>query len=106
MEMNGQTLLKIQDKVVNVLQQGGIISQNLLNYEFRPQQLQMAKAIGETIETGKHLIVEAGTGVGKSLAYLVPFIIYAVENDKKVIVSTNTKTPVFLAIVTSSSGVN
>lgn len=62
------------------------------NYEFRAEQLQMAKAIGEAIEDDKHLIVEAGTGVGKSLAYLVPFIIYAVERNKKVIISTNTKT--------------
>lgn len=91
-EINNQTLLKIHEEALDILGQGGIISQKLQNYEFRPQQLQMAKAIGQAIEFDKHLIVEAGTGIGKSLAYLVPFIIYAVKNDKKVIVSTYTKT--------------
>ncbi|MBL7131814.1 MAG: DEAD/DEAH box helicase [Candidatus Omnitrophica bacterium] len=84
--------LKIQDKTAIVLEQGGIISQKLQNYEFRPQQLQMARAVAEAIEADRHLIVEAGTGIGKSLAYLIPFIIYTIENNKKVVVSTNTKT--------------
>lgn len=52
----------------------------------------MAQEICEAIENPGHILVEAGTGVGKSLAYLVPFILYAVENDKRVVVSTNTKT--------------
>lgn len=84
--------LTIQDETISILNQNGIIAQKLQNYEFRPQQLQMAKAIAEAIETDRHLIVEAGTGIGKSLAYLVPFAIYTVKNDKKVVVSTNTKT--------------
>ena len=92
MEIKEQTSSKIRDKTVCVLEQGGIISQKLQNYEFRPQQLQMAKAVAEAIEADRHLIVEAGTGIGKSLAYLIPFIIYTIENDKKVVVSTNTKT--------------
>ena len=92
MEVNNLVLLNIQDKTINVLGQNGIISQRLQNYEFRPQQLQMAKAISEAIEANKHLLIEAGTGIGKSLAYLIPFIIYAVDYDKKIIVSTNTKT--------------
>ncbi len=91
-EVNNQMPLKIRDKTVNILQQDGVISQRLKNYEFRLQQLQMAKAIAEAIEVNEHLIVEAGTGIGKSLAYLIPFIIYAVEKNKKIIVSTNTKT--------------
>lgn len=92
MEVTNQALLKIQDKTAEILGSGGIISQKLRGYEPRDEQLQMAKAIGEAIEDNEHLIVEAGTGVGKSLAYLVPFIIYTTENDKKVAVSTNTKT--------------
>ena len=87
-----QDLLRIQDKTAEILGEGGIISQKLQDYELRSEQLQMAKAIGEAIEDNQHLIVEAGTGVGKSLAYLVPFIIYAIESNKKVIISTNTKT--------------
>ena len=84
--------LTFKDRVINILGSEGVISRALENYESRPQQLKMSEAICESIESEKHLIVEAGTGVGKSLAYLVPFIIYATENDKKVIVSTNTKT--------------
>ena len=52
----------------------------------------MSEAISEAIKLDKHLIVEAGTGVGKSLAYLIPFIIHTVKNNKKVIISTYTKT--------------
>ncbi|OGW76096.1 MAG: hypothetical protein A2Z72_01905 [Omnitrophica bacterium RBG_13_46_9] len=84
--------LKIRNKTVAALEDGGAISQKLENFEFRPQQLAMASAIADAIEQNRHLIVEAGTGIGKSLAYLIPFIIYAIENDKKVIVSTYTKT--------------
>ena len=60
------------------------------NFEYRPQQQQMAVAVAEALTRGEHLIVEAGTGVGKSLAYLVPAILYAVEHRKKAIVSTHT----------------
>jgi len=81
-----------EDKIINFLGNDGVISRALKNYESRPQQLKMAQGICKSIETGRHLIVEAGTGVGKSLAYLAPFIIYAFENEKKVIISTNTKT--------------
>ncbi len=92
MEVKDTATLTIQDRTTGILSQDGIIAQKLQNYEFRPQQLQMAQAVAETIETDRHLIIEAGTGIGKSLAYLIPFIIYTVENDKKVVISTNTKT--------------
>ncbi len=68
------------------------IGRNLTNYEFRPQQIQMAKAVEEAILSNRHLLVEAGTGVGKSLAYLIPFIKWCVRNNKKVVISTYTKT--------------
>jgi ATP-dependent DNA helicase DinG len=60
------------------------------NFEFRPQQQEMAVAVARALETGEHLAVEAGTGVGKSLAYLVPAILFAVTRRKKAIVSTHT----------------
>jgi len=82
----------MQDKVLATLSEGGIISRKLRNYEFRPEQFQMAEAVAGAIETKRHLIVEAGTGIGKSLAYLIPFIFYTAKNDKKVIISTHTKT--------------
>ncbi|MGE5532299.1 MAG: ATP-dependent DNA helicase [Bacteroidota bacterium] len=60
-------------------------------YEERPAQVDMAVAVAESLDEGGILMVEAGTGVGKSLAYLVPSIIWARENGKPVIVSTNTR---------------
>jgi ATP-dependent DNA helicase DinG len=60
------------------------------NFEFRPQQQQMAIAVARALETSEHLAVEAGTGVGKSLAYLIPAILFAVANKKKAVVSTHT----------------
>ena len=75
-----------------------MISRRLARYEHRPQQLTMADAVAEAIEKGQHLLVEAGTGVGKSFGYLVPAIL-AVTGDqdesaehrpKRIIVSTHT----------------
>ncbi len=60
------------------------------NFEFRPQQQEMAVAVARALEEGRHLVVEAGTGVGKSLAYLVPAILFAIDQHKKAIVSTHT----------------
>ncbi len=60
------------------------------NFEYRPQQQEMAAAIARTLEEERHLVVEAGTGVGKSLAYLVPATLWAIEQKKKAIVSTQT----------------
>lgn len=59
-------------------------------FEYRPQQQQMAIGIIRALEATSHLIVEAGTGVGKSFAYLVPSILFAKQHAKKVIVSTHT----------------
>jgi ATP-dependent DNA helicase DinG len=60
------------------------------NFEFRPQQQEMAVAVARALQNGEHLAVEAGTGVGKSLAYLVPAILFAVAQKKKAIISTHT----------------
>ena len=60
------------------------------NFEFRPQQQQMAARVAQALEEEQHLIVEAGTGVGKSLGYLVPSVLFALEQHKKAIVSTHT----------------
>lgn len=66
---------------------GGILDQKLPDYEFRPSQLEMARAVLEAIEDSNHLCVEAGTGTGKTLSYLLP----ALFSQKRVIVSTATK---------------
>jgi len=76
-------------QVEEVFSPQGILSR-AKNFEFRPQQQQMAVAVAQALQTGEHLAVEAGTGVGKSLAYLVPAILFAVANKKKAVVSTHT----------------
>ncbi len=68
----------------------GLLSKTFRDYEYRPQQGEMAKAVEDAIEGKSHLIAEAGTGIGKSFAYLVPLIDFAVRSRKKAIVSTNT----------------
>src|SRR6266404_6186599 len=60
------------------------------NFELRPQQQEMAARVAQALEEERHLVVEAGTGVGKSRAYLVPAILFAIEQHKKAIVSTHT----------------
>jgi ATP-dependent DNA helicase DinG len=60
------------------------------NFEYRPQQQEMAVAVAEALIKGQHLAVEAGTGTGKSLAYLIPAILYAVARRKKAVVCTHT----------------
>ena len=60
------------------------------NFEFRPEQQEMAARVAQALEEEQHLIVEAGTGVGKSLGYLVPSVLFALERHKKAIVSTHT----------------
>ena len=66
---------------------GGVLSKTHPLYEFRRGQLQMAQAVEQALEEKRHLIVEAGTGTGKTLAYLVPVI----RSGKRVIISTGTK---------------
>ena len=60
------------------------------NFEHRPEQTQMAAAVARALQDRRHLIVEAGTGVGKSLAYLGPAVIHALEQKKKAVISTHT----------------
>jgi ATP-dependent DNA helicase DinG len=67
----------------------GILSR-AKNFEYRPQQQRMAVAVAKALEQREHLVVEAGTGVGKSLAYLAPAILHAVAKSRKAIISTHT----------------
>lgn len=60
-------------------------------YEDRPQQRRMAEAVAQALESERHLVVEAGTGVGKSLAYLLPGALWAVSNNRRLLVSTHTR---------------
>src|SRR5512139_523287 len=77
------------ERVAEIFSPKGILSK-AKNFEFRPQQQEMAVAVARALENGEHLAVEAGTGVGKSLAYLVPAILFALAKRKKAVVSTHT----------------
>src|SRR6516225_5243643 len=66
---------------------GGILARSPLPYEYRPGQLEMAKSVERALGERRHLIVEAGTGTGKTLAYLLP----ALRSGRRVIISTGTK---------------
>ena len=73
-----------------MLQSGSVFAEAMDSFDERPEQIEMAGAVTETLNAGGRLIVEAGTGVGKSLAYLLPAAIYAALNNRRVVVSTNT----------------
>jgi ATP-dependent DNA helicase DinG len=68
----------------------GVVARTLPGYEDRPEQLRMAFAVGEAFNRDQLAVIEAGTGTGKSLAYLVPAILWALANEERVVVSTNT----------------
>ncbi|MCY7375566.1 MAG: DEAD/DEAH box helicase, partial [Pyrinomonadaceae bacterium] len=70
---------------------GGLIAKHHKDYEYRLGQIKMAEAVLRAFEEKKHLIVEAGTGTGKTLAYLVPAIAAALGQKKRIIISTGTK---------------
>lgn len=69
----------------------GLIARNHKEYEYRAGQVKMAEAVASAFEEKRHLVVEAGTGTGKTLAYLVPAIAAALKNNQRVIISTGTK---------------
>jgi DNA polymerase-3 subunit epsilon/ATP-dependent DNA helicase DinG len=73
-----------------VLEPGGVLSQAFPGYEYRLPQVAMLEAVAGAFNQRHHLMAEAGTGTGKSLAYLLPAIAYAVKNSTRVVVSTNT----------------
>jgi ATP-dependent DNA helicase DinG len=80
------------DNIQEVLGPGGVISQSLAGFEERPQQVQMACAVRQAFADGRHLAVEAGTGIGKSFAYLVPAIELVCRGAGRVLISTFTIT--------------
>jgi len=78
------------EEAASVLEHGGPFAQYFESYEHRPEQVEMLRAVANALSYGKHLMVEAGTGVGKSFAYLVPAAMFAILNNTRVVVSTNT----------------
>jgi DNA polymerase-3 subunit epsilon/ATP-dependent DNA helicase DinG len=78
------------DEMAAILEHGGEFSRHFPQYEFRPQQVEMLRHIAWALSEGRHLMVEAGTGTGKSMAYLVPTAMWALQNNTRVVISTNT----------------
>ena len=70
----------------------GLLAERVANYEQRPQQYEMAEAVLRALNENRTAIIEAGTGTGKSLAYLIPAITYATEGIRRVVISTYSKT--------------
>ncbi|MFZ5807629.1 MAG: ATP-dependent DNA helicase [Verrucomicrobiota bacterium] len=79
----------LQQQIKQIFSPTGVLS-HADGFEYRPQQQQMAVAIAQDLEDEKHLIVEAPTGVGKTLGYLIPAIIYGLKKKKQVVISTHT----------------
>ncbi|MEM7115803.1 MAG: helicase C-terminal domain-containing protein [Chloroflexota bacterium] len=73
-----------------LIKPGGNFSHYFPNFEFRPQQVDMLESVAEAFNNAEHLLIEAGTGTGKSMGYLLPSVFWAVENGRRVVVSTNT----------------
>jgi ATP-dependent DNA helicase DinG len=79
----------LADQVGMIFSESGLLSR-ASNFEYRPQQQSMAVAVAEVLTKEDHLMVEAGTGVGKSLGYLVPAILHAVTEGKRAVICTHT----------------
>jgi DNA polymerase-3 subunit epsilon/ATP-dependent DNA helicase DinG len=87
---NPQQVSLDPDEVASALELGGIFSHYYPNYEYRPQQIEMLRAVTQALSDNRHLLVEAGTGTGKSMAYLLPSALWALKNGQRVVISTNT----------------
>jgi ATP-dependent DNA helicase DinG len=77
------------ERARKVFSEDGLLSK-AKHFEYRPEQQEMATAVARALEEERHLVLEAGTGVGKSIAYLVPAVLFAIEQSKKAIISTYT----------------
>ena len=78
------------EELASFLAPEGMFSRAISGFEHRPQQVEMLRAIVRAFEQEQHLLVEGGTGVGKSVAYLLPAILYSLKSGTRVVVSTNT----------------
>ncbi len=76
--------------IAELLGAGGLLAKRMPEYEHRPQQLEMARAVAQALHHPHHLVIEAGTGVGKSFAYLVPAIQRIGQTNQRVLISTHT----------------
>ena len=91
MDEKGEKNELSEEGVVSYFLKGGYINQIKKDFEERKEQVEMAREVSRALNQEKHLVIEAGTGVGKSLAYLIPVLLWAKINKNPVIVSTHTK---------------
>ncbi|MFZ5597239.1 MAG: helicase C-terminal domain-containing protein [Bacillota bacterium] len=78
------------DRVREIISKNGTLSRKMPSYEYRPQQVEMAEEVARAFNEEKFLIVEAGTGTGKSISYLVPSLLWAAGGGPRVLISTMT----------------
>lgn len=78
------------DWLAALIEPGGLLPMSLSDYEYRPEQVEMLRHVAASLNEAQHTLIEAPTGVGKSLAYLIPSVHFAVRNNERVVISTNT----------------
>ena len=83
----GERMTPLEDDVLPLFDEDGALAQSFPHFRRREEQLAMAQAVAQTINSGGCLVVEAGTGIGKTFAYLIP----ALLSGKRVLISTATK---------------
>ena len=79
-----------EEYVASLLSPDGPLARRFSGYEYRAEQVAMLRSVVRAFNAGEHLVVEGGTGIGKSVAYLLPALLYATKNNARVVVSTNT----------------
>ena len=95
--LEGQTLVPAENPapldiawLTSLIRPGGHFDRAFAGFEHRPQQIEMMRTVANAFNEGRHVLVEAGTGTGKSLGYLLPAAFWATENGRRVVISTNT----------------
>lgn len=78
------------EETAAILEPGGVFAHHFPQFEYRTHQVAMLRAVTEALNKGRHLLVEAGTGTGKSMAYLIPAALWSLQNNQRVVISTNT----------------
>ncbi len=78
------------EELCGILEKNGLFETKFAGFEYRPQQVDMLANVSGALNEPHHLMVEAGTGTGKSVAYLIPSIYWAAQNGQRVVISTNT----------------
>lgn len=90
LEPTGERTPLDPDELSALIEPGGALAAEFSQFEYRNQQVRMLQEVARSLSESRHLLVEAGTGTGKSLAYLIPALAWAETNGERVVISTNT----------------